>query len=74
MAATKSIKDPYAINNDGSAKDPTAFQQALRADESKMKYLQSEPEVIKIVLGQDLQAFQELLKTVYAVRFCKRSS
>ena len=67
MAATKSVEDPYAIHNDGSAKDPAAFQQALRADESKMKDLQSEPEVIKIVLGQDLQAFQELLKTVYAV-------
>lgn len=62
-----SLTDPYSSNSDGSAKDPAAFQKALLADSEKMKALESEPEVLKVVQGQDLQAFQELLKTVFAV-------
>lgn len=68
MAASKTVEDPYAIHADGSARDPAAFRQAVRGDEEKMKALQSEPEVLKVVQGDDLQAFQELLKTVYSVR------
>ena len=59
--------DPYATNVDGSAKNPAAFRGALLADSEKMAALESEPEVLKVVNGQDLQAFQELLKTVFAV-------
>ena len=67
MASSSSSQDPYATNPDGSAKDPAAFQKAVLADASKMKALEAEPEVVKVVRGQDLQEFQELLKTVYAV-------
>ena len=64
-----SAKDSYATNTDGSAKDPTAFRQALLADSEKMAALDSEPEVLKVVKGEDMKAFQELLRTVYAVSF-----
>lgn len=61
-------KDPYEINADGTARDAASFQKALTADPEKMAALEREPEVLKVVKGQDLQQFQELLKTVYAVR------
>ena len=102
---------PYALNEDGTAKDPVAFQkactsertiqiaaflpspfplpsgavskasladvltkrhgallsQALRADPAKMAALEKEPEVGKIVLGDDIHAFNQLMKSVYEV-------
>ena len=67
MATPTSSEGPYASNADGSAKDPAAFQKAVLGDANKMKALEAEPEVLKVVKGQDLQQFQELLKTVYAV-------
>ena len=73
MASTKLGDDAYAINSDGSAKSPEAFLQALRADSEKMKLLESEPEALKVVQGDDLQKFQELLKTVYSVSYLSRS-
>jgi hypothetical protein len=60
----------YAINDDGSAKDPMAFKEALLKDPAKMEALKEEPEVLEIVQGDDMQAFQELLKSVYQVRCC----
>ena len=39
--------------------------QALREDPEKMAALESEPEVGKIVLGDDIHAFNELMKSVY---------
>jgi len=56
-----------ALNDDGTAKDPQAFQQALRGDAGKMKALEDEPETLKIVVGDDMHAFQELIKGVYQV-------
>lgn len=67
MATAKSLADPYAIEASGAAKDPRAFLEALRADREKMTALEAEPEVLKVVRGDDLQAFQELLRTVYTV-------
>ena len=58
---------PYAFKDDGTAKDPKAFQQALRADPERMAALDSEPEVKRIVLGDDMHAFQEFIKGVYHV-------
>lgn len=58
---------PYALNDNGSAKDPASFKEALRADPHRMAALQGEPEVAAIVLGDDTTAFQELLKEVYQV-------
>lgn len=68
MAAANSSDGAYATNPDGSAKDPAAFQKAVLADADKMKALEAEPEVVKVIKGQGLQEFQELLKTVYAVK------
>jgi hypothetical protein len=64
--------DPYALNDDGTAKDPAAFKAALQADPVKMESLEQEPEVAKLVLGDDLNAFQELIKSVYQVRNARR--
>eukprot|EP00887_Chlorella_sp_A99_P007033 scaffold2.g7033.t1 len=60
--------DPYAMNDDGTAKDPVAFREALKADPAKLEALEKEPEVYKIVLGEDVNAFQELIKSVYQAR------
>jgi len=60
--------DAYALNEDGTAKDPVAFRKALLEDPAKMESLKEEPEVLDIVKSDDIQAFQELLKSVYQVR------
>ena len=60
--------DAYALNEDGSAKDPVAFKEALKSDASKMEALKNESEVLKIVEGDDIPAFQDLIKSVYQVR------
>jgi hypothetical protein len=58
---------PYALNEDGTAKDPVAFQKALKSDSEKMVALEEEPESLRIVMGDDMHAFQELIKGVYQV-------
>ncbi|KAI8100478.1 hypothetical protein PSENEW3n2_00000670 [Picochlorum sp. SENEW3] len=55
----------FAMNEDGTAKDPAAFRKALLEDPAKMEALKEEPDVLEIVQGDDIQAFQELLKSVY---------
>jgi hypothetical protein len=64
--------DPYALLEDGSAADPAAFREALRADPAKMEALEAEPEVARVVLGDDVDAFQELIKSVSQVRCALR--
>ena len=64
--------DPYALLEDGSAADPAAFREALRADPARMEALEAEPEVAKVVLGDDVDAFQELIKSVSQVRCARR--
>ncbi|GAB4813179.1 hypothetical protein N2152v2_000225 [Parachlorella kessleri] len=59
------MADPFALNEDGTAKDPAAFQKALREDPAKLEALEKEPEVAAIVLGEDINAFQELIKNVF---------
>ena len=61
------MADPYALNDDGTAKDPAAFRAALRGDPLKLEALEKEPEVAAVVLGDDEHAFQELIKSVYQV-------
>jgi hypothetical protein len=60
--------DPFAFNDEGTMKDPAAFREALLNDPVKMEALQQEPEVLKIVTGDDIHAFEELMKSVYQVR------
>lgn len=59
---------PYALNEDGTPKDPTVFQTALRNDKEKMAALEEEPDTLKIIMGDDMHAFNELIKGVYQVR------
>ncbi len=65
---TPTAMDPYQLNDDGSAKDPAVFREALKASPEKMAALDKEPEVAAIVFGEDVTAFQELIKTTYHVR------
>lgn len=60
--------DPFALNDDGTAKDPAAFRAALRADPVRTEALEKEPEVAAVVLGEDDNAFQELIKSIYQAR------
>ena len=64
-------EEGLALHEDGTAKDPVAFQQALRSDPVKLAALEKEPEVAKIILGEDTYAMQELLKSVYEVTVTK---
>eukprot|EP00210_Caulerpa_lentillifera_P004229 g4034.t1 len=57
----------FEINSDGSAKDPTAFKNALLADQEKMKELEKDQKAFEIVKGNDIEKFQELLKETYKV-------
>nr|GMC49778.1 DNA damage-inducible protein 1-like [Ipomoea batatas] len=51
------------FNPDGSAVNPSAFQQHLRNDSNLMAQLfQSDPELAQIVLGNDLNKLQEILR------------
>lgn len=68
LASAAMASDPYAMNDDGTAKDPAAFRAALRADPVRMEALEKEPEVAAVVLGEDENAFQELIKSVYQAR------
>jgi hypothetical protein len=60
--------DPYALNADGTAADPLAFQAALRADASKMAELEADPELQGVLLGPDTAAMQALLQQAFQVR------
>lgn len=60
--------NPFALNEDGSAKDPDAFQQGIKNDPDKLAALQNEPDTLQTVLGSDLDALQTLLRTTYKVR------
>ena len=62
------LADPYALNEDGTAVDPTAFQGALRADAAKLALVNKEPEDRRgILLGDDMPAFQALLQDAVKV-------
>jgi len=58
---------PFALNTDGTARDPIAFQLALKNDAAKLQALQSEPDVLQIVLGDDIHAMQNMLRSAYQV-------
>ncbi|XP_073151435.1 protein DNA-DAMAGE INDUCIBLE 1 [Henckelia pumila] len=52
-----------AFNPDGSAVNPSAFQQQLRGDSNIMTQLfQSDPELAQAILGNDLNKLQDLLR------------
>ncbi|CAA0815410.1 ubiquitin family protein [Striga hermonthica] len=52
-----------SFNPDGSAVNPSAFQQHLRGDPNLMTQLfQSDPELAQVVLGNDLNRLQDFLR------------
>lgn len=57
----------YDTLEDGTPKDPKAYQAAIRADIEKMEMLDEDPEAKAIVLGDDMHAFQELIRGAYQV-------
>ena len=60
---------PFALNTDGTAKDPVAFQQGIRNDPDKLAVLQTEPDTLQTVLGDDTQALQDLLRSTHKVGY-----
>lgn len=59
--------EPFALNTDGTARDPAAFQSALRSDHAKLQALQTEPDVVSVILGDDIPAMQDMLRSAYQV-------
>ena len=58
----------FALNPDGTACDPVAFQTALRQDEGKLHILRKEPETLAVMLGKDVVAVQSMLRSAFQVR------
>lgn len=58
--------DAFALGPDGAARDPAAFQAALRADAAKMAQLQADPELSAVLLGEDMDTMQALLRAAYS--------
>mmetsp|Transcript_25929 Transcript_25929/g.49000 ORF Transcript_25929/g.49000 Transcript_25929/m.49000 type:complete len:131 (-) Transcript_25929:131-523(-) len=60
--------DPrFEVNDDGTAKDPVAFRQALREDAEKLKIIEEDPQLAEALLGDDTNAMQEVLKSVWTM-------
>ncbi|KAG2436236.1 hypothetical protein HXX76_006547 [Chlamydomonas incerta] len=57
--------DPFALNEDGSCKDPAAFRAALQADSERLAALSGEPRFapfLPVLTGADPEALQQLLR------------
>ncbi|KAG2449186.1 hypothetical protein HYH02_005933 [Chlamydomonas schloesseri] len=57
--------NPFALNDDGSCRDPAAFRAALLADSERLQALSSEPRFapfMPVLTGGDLAALQQLLR------------
>ncbi|GKE10757.1 hypothetical protein Tco_1414308, partial [Tanacetum coccineum] len=52
-----------ALNPDGSTANPAAFQQQIRNNADVMTHLfQSDPELAQVILGNDLNKLQTVLR------------
>jgi hypothetical protein len=58
----------FALNADGSAVDPAAFREALRADAARLREVQADPQLAAALLGGDDGELQALLRSVYEAR------
>ena len=67
MAAGRK-RDPRERAEDGAARDPAAFQQSIRDDPGLMAELEGNPEAQKVLLGGDLNAMQDYLRSMHRVR------
>jgi hypothetical protein len=55
------------LNEDGTAKDPSGYKELLRSDPERWAKIEQHPEAAAIILGDDIDAFQELLKAASEV-------
>ena len=60
----------YVLNADGTARDPKAFQAALKQDQAKLDVLRREPETLAVMIGDDIPALQNMLKSAFEVPIC----
>ncbi|KAJ7960992.1 Protein DNA-DAMAGE INDUCIBLE 1 [Quillaja saponaria] len=62
-AASSASANDMSFNPDGSAVNPGAFQQHIRRDSNLMAQLfQRDPELAQVVLGNDLNRLQDILR------------
>ncbi|GAU13482.1 hypothetical protein TSUD_127790 [Trifolium subterraneum] len=62
-AASSGSTNDLSFNTDGSAINPGAFQQHFRRDSNLMGQLfQNDPELAQVILGNDLNKLQEILR------------
>lgn len=62
-AGSSTSTNDLSFNPDGSAVDPAAFQQHIRRDSNVMTQLfQTDPELAQVILGNDLNRLQDLLR------------
>lgn len=64
----------FLLNADGTARDPRAFQTALRSDQEKLTVLQSDPDVLNTILGEHVPAMQNLLRAAFQTEQTRRKS
>lgn len=68
-APSRGSGNEVRLNPDGSAVDPSAFQQQVRNNSNLMGQLfQSDPELAQIILGNDLNKLQDLLRVRHRQR------
>merc|ERR1712224_890511 len=65
--------DPFARNDDGTALDPRAFQKAIRDDPVRLEEASKDPQVAKVLLGDDMNALQELLRAYHLAEKRRRA-
>ena len=66
----KASEEDEWLNEDGTAKDPEKYKAMLRSDPERWKSIEENPETAAIILGDDIDAFQELLKSAVEVGRC----
>ncbi|PRQ34995.1 putative DNA damage-inducible protein [Rosa chinensis] len=65
-AVSSASSNALSFNPDGSAANPLAFQQQIRNDSNVIAQLfQSDPELAQVILGDDLNRLQEVLRERY---------
>ncbi|CAI9088143.1 OLC1v1022392C4 [Oldenlandia corymbosa var. corymbosa] len=63
VPSSRTAANDLGFNPDGSAVNPSAFQQHIRNDADMMAQLfRSDPELAQVVLGNDLNLLQDLLR------------
>ncbi|KAJ0733988.1 putative Ubiquitin-like domain, UBA-like superfamily, Ubiquitin-associated domain-containing protein [Helianthus annuus] len=68
-ASSRGSSNEVSLNPDGSAVNPAAFQQQVRNNSNLMAQLfQSDPELAQIILGNDLNKLQDVLRVRHRQR------